>query len=334
MLHHVELWVPELGEAEDSWGWLLESLGYRLYQNWREGRSWLLGQTYVVVEQSPALTASSHERTRPGLNHLAFHVDDRDSLDALVEEAPAHGWSLLFPDRHPFAGGPAHCAAYLENTAGFEVELVVRSATQERAAAPGAGAEATSPLPFSELSAGGLRLRAWREDAADVDAVLRGLNDPEVTRWGPPAALVDEAGGRDFVRRAAERWAGGRFASYCVADAVTDAPLGSVALHNVSLAMGHAGIGYWLLPEARGRGTAVRAVNMLSTWAFETVGLHRIELGHAIGNDASCAVAERCGYAYEGISRGYLPATPAGTFHDMHAHARLSTDPAPGRAGR
>ena len=35
-----------------------------------------------------------------------------------------HGWSLLFPDRHPFAGGPEHYAAYLKDRHGYEVELV------------------------------------------------------------------------------------------------------------------------------------------------------------------------------------------------------------------
>ena len=33
-------------------------------------------------------------------------------------------WRLLFPDRHPHAGGPEHYAAYLEDTDGYEVELV------------------------------------------------------------------------------------------------------------------------------------------------------------------------------------------------------------------
>jgi hypothetical protein len=37
---------------------------------------------------------------------------------------PAHGWTLLFPDRHPHAGGPHHYAADLANTDHFEVELV------------------------------------------------------------------------------------------------------------------------------------------------------------------------------------------------------------------
>ncbi|MFC9848739.1 VOC family protein [Streptomyces sp. NPDC060223] len=126
MLHHVELWVPDLRRAVRPWGWLLERLGYAAYQDWTDGRSWCFGETYLVVEQSPALTADHHDRLRPGLNHLAFHVSNRAALDALVAEAPEYGWSLLFPDRHPYAGGVDHCAAYLENVDGFEVELVAR----------------------------------------------------------------------------------------------------------------------------------------------------------------------------------------------------------------
>jgi hypothetical protein len=30
----------------------------------------------------------------------------------------------MFPDRHPYAGGPDHYAAYIENADGFEIELV------------------------------------------------------------------------------------------------------------------------------------------------------------------------------------------------------------------
>jgi hypothetical protein len=42
----------------------------------------------------------------------------------LVAAGPDHGWTLLFPDRHPYAGGPDTYAAYLEDTHGYEVELV------------------------------------------------------------------------------------------------------------------------------------------------------------------------------------------------------------------
>jgi catechol 2,3-dioxygenase-like lactoylglutathione lyase family enzyme len=123
-LHHVELWVPDLDRAIVSFGWLLTELGYRLYQDWPGGRSWGAGYTYIVVEQSPARTASRHDRCRPGLNHLAFHVESREQVEALARDAQLHGWKLMFADLHPYAGGAQHYAAYLENTDGYEVELV------------------------------------------------------------------------------------------------------------------------------------------------------------------------------------------------------------------
>jgi catechol 2,3-dioxygenase-like lactoylglutathione lyase family enzyme len=120
--------VADLAATTVSLGWLLTSLGYVVYQEWEAGRSWRLGPTYIVVEQSPALVAGEHERCRAGLNHLAFHVADRAEVDRLAREAGEHGWSLLFADRHPYAGGPEHYAAYLEDTQGFEVELVAGGA--------------------------------------------------------------------------------------------------------------------------------------------------------------------------------------------------------------
>ena len=95
LLHHVELWVPDLGRALASWGWLLAQLGYTRFQEFPGGISWRLGDTYVVAEQSPALTAAEHDRCRPGLNHLAFHVASRELLDELVVAAPGDRKSVV-----------------------------------------------------------------------------------------------------------------------------------------------------------------------------------------------------------------------------------------------
>ncbi|MGH8917801.1 MAG: VOC family protein, partial [Actinomycetes bacterium] len=114
--------VPDLARAERAWGWLLGRLGWREFQRWPAGVSWRLGGTYLVVEASPATTGDTHERTRPGLNHLALHVGTRVEVDELAEGGP--GWRPLFAERFPYAGGDAHYAAYLENDDGFEVELV------------------------------------------------------------------------------------------------------------------------------------------------------------------------------------------------------------------
>ena len=123
-LQHVELWVEDLDAAESSWAWLLDELGYTRFQTWASGQSWLRGATYIVLEASPAARAARHDRLRPGLNHLAFSGGRRAEVDDLVTRAAEHGWSLMFADAHPYAGGPQHYAAYLENADGFEVEIV------------------------------------------------------------------------------------------------------------------------------------------------------------------------------------------------------------------
>lgn len=123
-VHHVELWVADLAAAEKSFGWLFGELGWHEYQRWDRGVSWRHGDSYVVVEDSPARAGERHDRMAPGINHLALHAGTPADVDRIAAAAPDHGWSLMFADRHPHAGGQDHYAAYLENTDGFEVELV------------------------------------------------------------------------------------------------------------------------------------------------------------------------------------------------------------------
>lgn len=126
-LHHVEIWVKDLTAARNSMGWLFERLGFVLKDTWDNGVSWEGNGTYLVLESGPDVLPGPHERRRQGINHLAFNAGTRAEVDLLARRAASHGWTLLFGDRHPFAGGQDHYAAYLENAEGFEVELVARS---------------------------------------------------------------------------------------------------------------------------------------------------------------------------------------------------------------
>jgi RimJ/RimL family protein N-acetyltransferase len=56
-------------------------------------------------------------------------------------------------------------------------------------------------------------------------------------------------------------------------------------------------------PEARGRGVARRALELLTDWTFSELGVERIELRIAADNPASSRVAERAGYVREGVLR-------------------------------
>ncbi len=131
-LHHVEIWVCGFADVRPRWDWLFGVLGWTPYQDWPGGCSWRAGDgAYVVLEESPdLLTDVRYDRRRAGLNHLAVGAD-RSTVDSLAADGPAHGWELLFADRHPHAGGEESYAAYLADGDGFEVEVVADRASSQ-----------------------------------------------------------------------------------------------------------------------------------------------------------------------------------------------------------
>ncbi|MFI5676667.1 GNAT family N-acetyltransferase [Streptomyces cellulosae] len=188
------------------------------------------------------------------------------------------------------------------------------------------------PFPFPELLGHGLRLRPWdAESEADVAAWLRGCTDAEFQRWNTPIRpITDTDSARESLRSKAVQAADGSSASYCVTDADTGTVLGHIGVNAIHPDLRSARVGYWVLPEARGRRVATRALALAAHWAHTELGMHRLELDHALGHDASCRVAERCGFRFEGILRGAIfEAGRQDAFRDAHLHARLATDPDP-----
>jgi RimJ/RimL family protein N-acetyltransferase len=176
----------------------------------------------------------------------------------------------------------------------------------------------------------GIRLRPWR--AADAFALVKGAGDPEYRRWNTPKLLVEtEAQALEWIRQRAAAYESGVGCVLAVTQGDRDDAIGSVGLGVLDLWMRSGTIGYWVLPEARGQGVARRALDLFTRWAFAEVGLHRLALGHAVGHEVSCRVAERCGYRHEGTLRGQMfEAGDTSRFRDAHLHARLATDPDPG----
>ncbi|MXM68094.1 GNAT family N-acetyltransferase [Streptomyces sp. HUCO-GS316] len=187
--------------------------------------------------------------------------------------------------------------------------------------------------PFPDLYGHGLRLRRWDAGSdADVEAWLRGTTDPEFLRWNTPLNAITDAGSaRATLRAKAARDGDGTSASFRITDADSGTTLGHIGVNEITRVFHRAIVGYWVLPEARGQGVATRALTLAARWAFGELGLHRLELDHALGHAASCHVAERCGFRYEGTLRGAMwEAGRHDTYRDAHLHARLATDPEPG----
>ncbi|MEU9190632.1 GNAT family N-acetyltransferase [Streptomyces sp. NPDC048484] len=192
--------------------------------------------------------------------------------------------------------------------------------------------KSSASLPLPEIHGYGLWLRPWDPDALeDVQAWLRGCADPEFQRWNTPLRPVDNVSdAQESLRARAKAAQDAVGASFCVTDATNGVPLGHIGVNEIDHVVRVARVGYWVLPDARGRQVATRALALASRWAFEELGLHRLELAHALGHEASCRVADRCGFPYEGTLRGAMFETGRlDAFRDAHLHARLATDPGP-----
>lgn len=125
LIHHIEIYVSDLKSSVAFWGWLLEELGYELFQEWESGRSWKIGETYIVfVQTDKRFMDIPYHRCRVGLNHLAFHASSRQQVDDLTIKLKVKGVRILYPDKHPFAGGEEHYAVYFEDPDRIKVELV------------------------------------------------------------------------------------------------------------------------------------------------------------------------------------------------------------------
>ena len=173
-------------------------------------------------------------------------------------------------------------------------------------------------LTQPEITANGLILRPWQ--ASDRPAVTAAYADPAIQRWHCRSMTDQEAA--DWIDSWPARWRDETDAAWAVLDAGNVA--GQIGLRRVNLAEGLAAVSYWVLPAARGRRIAPRALGALTEWSFRTLGLHRLQLSHSTANRPSCRVARHAGFAAEGTKRGEARHTDG--WHDMHLHARLSTD--------
>jgi RimJ/RimL family protein N-acetyltransferase len=153
-----------------------------------------------------------------------------------------------------------------------------------------------------KLRANGIGLRLWRDE--DAPALITACQDPEIVRWLPVIpSPYGEQEARDYLEQCRLNWELGEAFNF----AIVDEPghlLGSIAMRVLRFRVGH--IGYWVVPDARRRGVASTALQLLCRWAIEEVGMKRLELMTDPDNLASQGVAERAGFRREAVLRSNL----------------------------
>ncbi|MGG1687767.1 VOC family protein [Pseudalkalibacillus sp. NRS-1564] len=125
MIHHIELYVSDLKESTEFWGWLLKELGYTPFQNWKEGRSWRDKESYIVfVQVEEKYKEVGYHRKRIGINHLAFRAHSKEQVENIRLMLVQKQTSILYNELYPHAGGINHYALYFEDPDRIKVEIV------------------------------------------------------------------------------------------------------------------------------------------------------------------------------------------------------------------
>jgi [ribosomal protein S5]-alanine N-acetyltransferase len=159
-------------------------------------------------------------------------------------------------------------------------------------------------------------------------AELRAASRQHLTVWEPLWSR-DELARSSFRRRLRQYQRemredqGYAYLIFQPSDAVL---LGGLTISNIRRGVAQAAsLGYWMGVMHAGRGHMTDAVRAIVPYAFDTLGLHRLEAACLPHNTPSMRVLEKAGFHHEGRARRYLKIN--GLWQDHELFARLQDDP-------
>ena len=148
-------------------------------------------------------------------------------------------------------------------------------------------------------------LRPFRR--RDIDSLYRAVqaSKTELAEYLPWATRVyTRASAAGFVKDSIQSWRETR--AYDFAIRRPEAPgrhLGNVSIWHVSRTFRSGEIGYWIRTDETGLGIATEVTRAALRIGFEELGMHRMVLRIALGNVPSERVAQKLGFAREGLLR-------------------------------
>ena len=147
---------------------------------------------------------------------------------------------------------------------------------------------------------GGAELRLLGEADADSLFALTDENRAYLRQWLPwldGTRSVDDT--RAFLEEIQKAQAAGRAEHYGLWQ--EGRLVGTIGIGISDRKPGSAEIGYWLSEGEQGHGLMTRATRALVDYAFDRLGLTRLEIHCALGNERSRAIPERLGFRQEQV---------------------------------
>ena len=194
-----------------------------------------------------------------------------------------------------------------------------------------ARASGESP-PQPTLVAGEVTLRPWR--LGDESTILP-LYDTEMARWFGIGQGVGKGAGKDTpvlsrMQEAIRRWHQGyvdsrSIVTFLVVRTSDPVPVGTCQVKDAGDGVGV--VSWTTYGPYRRTGYAATALHTLCRYAFDELGLVRLEAYVSPGNTTSMHDAVKCGFGREGLLRGKRSGEDGR--RDLLLYARLVSDPAP-----
>ncbi len=129
-LSHVDLMVADLARSVEFYDRVLGRLGYRRRDDLGAGSPcWSIsdssgGHFGIALRRAEAIAQDSpHDRSRSGVNHLAFHADDRADVDEFYRFLLSLGVKILDePAEYDYSLD--YYAVFFEDPDGLKLEVV------------------------------------------------------------------------------------------------------------------------------------------------------------------------------------------------------------------
>jgi ribosomal-protein-serine acetyltransferase len=170
-----------------------------------------------------------------------------------------------------------------------------------------------------------LRLEPTKGEYAGAlwHAIERSL--PELKKWMSWASSSTPQTSAEYAHRAEAGWSDGTNWDWTVF--FGEEVAGTVGLNRYDELWRSCNLGYWIRSDLAGGGLATEASRAVVDFAFEQIGLNRLELVADVDNAASIRVAQKLGFRHEGIKREGAFVDGRGV--DVHMFGLIASDPRP-----
>ncbi|MBP5683860.1 MAG: GNAT family N-acetyltransferase [Bacilli bacterium] len=166
-----------------------------------------------------------------------------------------------------------------------------------------------------------LLLRQWNLD--DVPDLVEGLNNLNVSKWLANVPYpYNEDDAKDFINYSIDN----HLFNFAIVLKEENKVIGGVQLSNIDYTNRIAGGGIWINEKYQGKGYGREAFGAKIQYAFETLGLRRLENGYFKDNERSHKMQLSFGYKDEGIKRKKFISKATGTIEDEYITGLLKDE--------